>query len=139
MTSNFGGFASSVKVLLVALTLDAKRPKFDVNDNLRKVSIGRKLRERLLKAGITRSSFYYNLFAPICLVLSHLNAIFLFSFLPDESVWVFSPRNCLTSHTQFFTLKVFTWLVRNFFSICRGYSDMCFVNLLGLRDARTCK
>ena len=36
-------------------------------------------------------------------------------------------------------MKVFTWLVRDFFLICHGYSDMCFVNLLGLRDARTCK
>ena len=46
-TANFCFFDRNAFTLDVK-QCDAKQPKFDINDNLRKVSTGRKLRERFL-------------------------------------------------------------------------------------------
>ena len=60
------------------------------------------------KAGITRSSFLYNLFASRILELSHLDAIFLKNFLQDGSIWFFRQANYWRFQMFFFALKAFT-------------------------------
>ena len=75
---------------------------------------------------------FCTIFLHLWFELSHLDAIFLLSFLPDGSVGFFNKLLNL-SHVFFFAVKAFMLLVRNFFEICcgnRNITSMCFVNSL---------
>ena len=61
----------------------------------------------LPKAEITRSSFLRNFLTSMFFELSHLDAIFLLSYLPDGSVWVFQQTNRRSYHLYFFAVKTF--------------------------------
>ena len=78
------------------------------------------------------------MFYSIFLELSHLDAIFLLIFLPDtcqtKASGFFLKEVAQVLTPSFFSVKVFTRLVRNFFEVSRSDSDMCFVSLLGLSD-----
>ena len=67
----------------------------------------------LSKAGITRSSFLYNLFASIILGLSHVDVTFLKNFLPDGSVWVFR-KQIAEAITSIFLYKSVYTVVKEF-------------------------
>ena len=82
-------------------------------------------------SGITRPTFLHNFLASMFFGLSHLDAIFLLSFLPDGSVWIFCKQIAEGITRNFFAVKAFTQLLMNFFeTYCTNSNIMRFFDSL---------